>query len=50
MTGRIHDTAKTEQQGAAPPEIARRFVSAILDHIDDILVLALSAPRIPWDS
>jgi len=47
MTGRIHYTPEAERQlnelddwitKAASADIARRFVSAILDHIDGILV------------
>ncbi len=47
MTGRINYTPEAQQQlnelddwitKAASAEIARRFVSAILDHIDGILV------------
>ena len=47
MTGRINYTPEAEQQlnelddwitRAASAEIAQRFVSAILDHIDGILV------------
>ena len=51
MTGRINFTPEAERQlnqlddwitKAASAEIARRFVSAILDHIDDILVFPLA--------
>ena len=51
MTGRINYTPEAEQQltelddwitRAASAEIARRFVSAILDHIDGILVFPLA--------
>ena len=51
MTGRIHYTPEAEQHlqdlddwitKAASSEIARRFVSAILDHIDGILVFPLA--------
>jgi plasmid stabilization system protein ParE len=50
MTGRINYTPEAEQQlqdldnwitEAASAEIARRFVSAIMDHIDGILVFPL---------
>ena len=48
MTGRINYTPEADKQlneldnwitKAASAEVARRFVSAILDHIDGILVL-----------
>lgn len=51
MTGRINYTPEAQQQlnqlddwitKAASAEIARRFVSAILDHIDGILMFPLS--------
>lgn len=51
MTGRINYTPEAQQQlnelddwitKAASAEIARRFVSAILDHIDGILVFPLA--------
>lgn len=51
MTGRIHFTPEARQQlhqldewiaEKATPETARRFVSAILDHIDGILVFPLA--------
>ena len=51
MTGRTHYTPEAQQQlnelddwitEAASAEIARQFVSAILDHIDGILVLPLA--------
>jgi toxin ParE1/3/4 len=51
MTGRINYTPEAQQQlneldewitEAASTEIARRFVSAILDHIDGILVFPLA--------
>ena len=51
MTGRINFTPEAERQlnelddwiaKAASAEIARRFVSAILDHIDAILVFPLA--------
>jgi toxin ParE1/3/4 len=51
MTGRINYTPEADKQlselddwitKAASPEIARRFVSAILDHIDGILVFPLA--------
>lgn len=51
MTGRIDYTPEAEQQlnelddwitKAVSAEIARRFVSAILDHIDGILVFPLA--------
>lgn len=47
MTGRVNFAPEAERQlnelddwitKAAPAEIARRFVSAILGHIDDIVV------------
>jgi len=50
MTGRIHYTPEATQQlnelddwitKAASAEIARRFVSAVLDHIDGIQVFPL---------
>ena len=52
MTGRINYTPEAEQQlnelddwitKAASAEIARRFVSAVLDHIDGILVFPIAA-------
>lgn len=51
MTGRINYTPEAEQQlneldnwitKAASAESARRFVSAILDHIDGILMFPLA--------
>lgn len=51
MTGRINFTPEAERQlnalddwitKAASPDTARRFVSAVLDHIDDILVFPLA--------
>jgi len=51
MTGRIHYTPEARQQlhhidewitAKASAETARRFVSAILDHIDGILVFPLA--------
>ncbi len=51
MTGRVNYTPEAEQQlneldnwitRAASGEIARRFVLAILDHIDGILVVPLA--------
>jgi len=51
MTGRIDFTPEAERQlnelddwitKAASAEVARRFVSAILDHIDGILVFPLA--------
>ena len=51
MTGRINYTPEAQQQlnelddwvtKAGSAEIARRFVSAILDHIDGILVFPLA--------
>lgn len=51
MTGRINYTPEAQQQlnqlddwitNAASTEIARRFVSAILDHIDGILMFPLA--------
>ncbi len=51
MTGRINYSPEAEQQlnelddwitKAASAEIARRFVSAILDHLDGILVFPLA--------
>lgn len=51
MTGRINYTPEAQQQlnqlddwitKAASAEIARRFVSAILDHIDGILMFPLA--------
>lgn len=51
MTGRIHYTPEAQQQlnelddwitKAASADIARRFVSAVLDHIDGILVFPLA--------
>lgn len=51
MTGRITYTREAEQQlqdlddwitEAASAEIARRFVSAVMDHIDGILVFPLA--------
>lgn len=51
MTGRINFTPEAERQlnelddwitKAASPDTARRFVSAILDHIDGILVFPLA--------
>ena len=51
MTGRINYTPEAQQQlnelddwitKAASAEIARRFVSAILDHIDGILLFPLA--------
>ena len=51
MTGRINYTSEADKQlnelddwitKAASAEIARRFVSAILDHIDGILVFPLA--------
>ncbi|MFZ5871031.1 MAG: type II toxin-antitoxin system RelE/ParE family toxin, partial [Actinomycetota bacterium] len=52
MTGRINFTPQAERQlnelhdwitKAASPDIARRFVAAILDHIDGILVFPLAS-------
>lgn len=55
MTGRIHFTPEARQQlhqldewisEKASPETARQFVTAILEHIDEILVFPLSSrPR-----
>ena len=51
MTGRINYTPEAERQlnelddwitNAASADIARRFVSAILDHIDGILLFPLA--------
>jgi len=51
MTGRINFTPEAERQlnelddritKAASADIARRFVSAVLDHIDGILVFPLA--------
>ena len=51
MTGRINYTPEAQQQlnelddwitRAASAEVARRFVSAILDHIDGILLFPLA--------
>ena len=51
MTGRINYTPEADKQlneldnwitKAASAEVARRFVSAILDHIDSILVFPLA--------
>lgn len=51
MTGRINYTPEAQQQlndldswitAAASAAIARQFVSAILDHIDDILIFPLA--------
>jgi toxin ParE1/3/4 len=51
MTGRINYTPEAQQQlnelddwitKAASAEIARRFISAILDHVDGILVFPLA--------
>lgn len=51
MTGRIQYTPEAEQQlnqldewitEKASADVARRFISAILDHIDDILVFPLA--------
>lgn len=51
MTGRIHYTPEADKQlnelddwitKAASAEVARRFVSAILDHIDGILIFPLA--------
>lgn len=53
MTGRINYSPEAQQQlnelddpitKAASAEIARRFVSTILDHIDVILVFPLAGP------
>ena len=51
MTGRIHYTPEADKQlneldnwitKAEPAEVAQRFVSGILDHIDGILVFPLA--------
>ena len=51
MTGRIHFTPEAERQlseiddriaRVAPADIARRFVSAVLDHIDSILIFPVA--------
>lgn len=54
MTGRINFTPEAEQQlneiddwittATSSSDIARRFVSEILDHIDHILTFPLAGP------